>query len=40
MFLSIQAGEQSLKRSRLMKIHCGSPLLFTQFHDYFRVWIV
>lgn len=28
--MSVQAGEQSLKtRSRLMKIHCGSPLLFT-----------
>lgn len=23
-----------------MKIHYGSPLLFTQFHDYFRVWLV
>lgn len=41
MFLSIQAGKQSLKRrSRLMKIHSGSPLLYTQFHYYFRVWLV
>lgn len=23
-----------------MKIHYGSSLLFTQFHDYFRVWLV